>query len=151
MKDNGRLIKKQFIITMFLARYRHKDISFDKGKDNCKKRNTNENFTDNIMSILKTTFCLDDLTSHLSEFSHCLRHCEKALQEIENYKFFSLVTASELRRNFSEAFQKFELTLKQISQSKIPQDTSQEPDFNRKCVFMFSLMHVILTSFIYIK
>ncbi|KAI8067274.1 hypothetical protein BDF21DRAFT_426194 [Thamnidium elegans] len=86
MKDSGRLIMKQFIIIMFIAQYRHGSISIDQ-----------------------------DSIYRLTEFSQSLRHCEESLQEIEHYRFLSLVTLADLRANFSRSFFKFEEMLKQIS------------------------------------
>ncbi|KAI9263916.1 hypothetical protein EDC94DRAFT_606518 [Helicostylum pulchrum] len=101
MKDSGRLTSKQFIVIMFIAQYRHEDISIDQG------------------SIYR-----------LTEFSQSLRHSEESLQEIEHYKFLSLVTLVELRTKFSQAFFKFEDMLKQIFNSDTPQETSQIPACN---------------------
>ncbi|KAI9366574.1 hypothetical protein BD770DRAFT_7425 [Pilaira anomala] len=98
IKESDCLIMKQFVLIMYIAQYRHKDIIAEEV----------------------------DFNSYLAEFSDCLRHCEEALQAIEHYKFFSLVTLAELKTKFSQAFSKLEYILKQI----VNTDIQQKPEFN---------------------
>lgn len=121
LKESDCLIMKQFVLIMYIAQYRHKDIVAEEGK-----AITNEVIHFIINLLINHAMYLVDFNSYLAEFSDCLRHCEEAIQAIEHYKFFSLVTLAELKTKFSQAFSKLEYILKQI----VNTDIQQKPEFN---------------------
>lgn len=97
-----------------------------------KKKRQNTLWTNFYWQIIILKTPVKGSIYRLTEFSQSLRHSEESLQEIEHYKFLSLVTLVELRTKFSQAFFKFEDMLKQIFNSDTPQETSQIPACNGK-------------------